>query len=74
MHMTLLGLSALANRPLLSHATTAPTGEALADQQLGGVIMLLVGGASYLSGGLGLTASVLRSKTGTRLRGQESTA
>lgn len=74
MHMTLLGaLFALANRPLFLHATSAPTGEALADQQLGGVIMLLVGGASYLIGGLGLTVSVLRSKTGPRLRGQEST-
>jgi putative membrane protein len=74
MHMTLLGaLFALANRPLFLHATSARPQEALADQHLGGIIMLLVGGASYLIGGLGLTASVLRSKTGPRLGGQEST-
>jgi putative membrane protein len=74
MHMTLLGaLFALASRPLFLHATSASPREALADQQLGGVIMLLVGGASYLIGGLGLTASVLRSKAGSRLGGQEST-
>jgi putative membrane protein len=74
MHMTLLGaLFALANRPLFLHATSAPPREALADQQLGGVIMLLVGGASYLIGGLGLTAAMLRSKKRPRLGGQEST-
>jgi putative membrane protein len=56
MHMTLLGaLFALGNRPLF-HDTPS----ALDDQQLGGVIMLLVGGASYLVGGLGLTALALR--------------
>ena len=64
MHMTLLGaLFALANRPLFQHAT--PTPAALADQHLGGVIMLLVGGASYLFGGLSLTARMLR---GTRVQ------
>jgi putative membrane protein len=57
MHMTLLGaLFALANRPLFQHATPA----SLPDQHLGGVIMLLVGGVSYLAGGLGLTARILR--------------
>ena len=72
MHMTLLGaLFALASRPLFLHATSALPREALADQQLGGVIMLLVGGASYLIGGLGLTASALRSKSPSRL-GRES--
>jgi putative membrane protein len=74
MHMTLLGaLFALANRPLFLHATSAPPEEALADQHLGGVIMLLVGGASYLIGGLGLTVSALRAKTESRLDRQEST-
>lgn len=61
MHMTLLGaLFALANRPLFSHAPVGSSLSSLADQQLGGVIMLLVGGASYLVGGLWLTAAMLR--------------
>ncbi len=48
MHMTLLGaLLALSSRPFYGHP--------LDDQQLGGVIMLLIGGASYLLGGLGLS-------------------
>jgi putative membrane protein len=64
MHMTLLGaLFALAKRPLFVHAPDAPAISALADQQLGGVIMLLVGGASYLAGGLWLTAVILRRGT-----------
>jgi putative membrane protein len=66
MHMTLLGaLLALAPRPLYAHA--AHSGHAdpgqldpLADQHLGGAIMLLGGGASYLMGGLWLTAALLR--------------
>jgi putative membrane protein len=58
MHMTLLGaLFALAPRPLYAHAAS------IADQHLGGVIMLLVGGASYLAGGLWLTARVLAGST-----------
>lgn len=62
MHMTLLGaLFALADRPLFAHASTGPAAlSPLADQQLGGVIMLLVGGASYLAGGLWLIGSLLR--------------
>jgi putative membrane protein len=61
MHMTLLGaLFALANRPLFHH--TAP--ESLADQHLGGAIMLLAGGASYLAGGLWLTSRMLRAPIG----------
>jgi putative membrane protein len=64
MHMTLLGaLFALANRPLFEHAPSLGASPAVADQQLGGVIMLLVGGASYLLGGLGLTAVALRSRS-----------
>jgi putative membrane protein len=60
MHMTLLGaLFALANRPLFRHVESAAASR-IADQQLGGVIMLLVGGASYLFGALWLTATVLR--------------
>jgi putative membrane protein len=58
MHMTLLGaLFALANRPLFTHVDGAA---ALADQHLGGAIMLTVGGASYLIGGLWLCARMLR--------------
>lgn len=61
MHMTLLGvLLALASRPLYHHGGLALFGwSALEDQQLGGVIMLLVGGASYLAGGLYLLAQLL---------------
>lgn len=54
MHMTLLGaLLALAPRPLYSHG-------ALEDQHLGGAVMLLVGAASYLAGGLALCLALLR--------------
>ena len=61
MHMTLLGaLFAVAGRPLFQHDGGADSAAAIADQQLGGVIMLCVGGASYLAGGLWLTAVALR--------------
>jgi putative membrane protein len=61
MHMTLLGaLFALAGRPLFPHGAAVGSAAAIADQQLGGVIMLLVGGAAYLIGGLALTAVALR--------------
>ena len=67
MHMTLLGaLLALTPRPLYGHASTllAP----LDDQHLGGAIMLLIGGASYLAGGLWLTMRLLQERglTGER--------
>ncbi len=70
MHMTLLGvLVALAPRPLFADAgftclgvTVAP----LADQQLGGVVMLLIGAGGYLAGGLALLAGLLRPE-GARL-------
>ena len=59
MHMTLLGaLFAMAPRPLY-HVTEAASYTLLIDQHRGGVIMLLVGGASYLAGGLWLTADLL---------------
>jgi putative membrane protein len=74
MHMTLLGaLFALANRPLFQHTASVDSQTAIADQQLGGVIMLLVGGASYLLGGLGLTAVALRSRSTTTVEPQGST-
>jgi putative membrane protein len=60
MHMTLLGaLLALTPRPLYHHSASAPGVTPLDDQQLGGAIMLLVGGIAYLAGGLWLTARML---------------
>jgi putative membrane protein len=73
-HMTLLGaLFALANRPLFGHPLSAGAPTAVTDQQLGGVIMLLVGGVSYLLGGLGLTAVALRSRGASAVGAQGST-
>jgi putative membrane protein len=61
MHMTLLGaLLALTPRPLYTHLEGFAGLLPLQDQHLGGVIMLLVGGLSYLLGGLWLTAGLLR--------------
>jgi len=61
MHMTLLGaLLALTPRPLYHHTEGVTGLTPLDDQHLGGVIMLLVGGLSYLLGGLWLTAGLLR--------------
>jgi putative membrane protein len=61
MHMTLLGaLLALAPRPLYAHAGSSANLTPLDDQHLGGAIMLLVGGLSYLAGGLWLTATLVR--------------
>ncbi len=75
MHMTLLGaLFALANRPLYQHASSVSVPSVIADQQLGGIIMLLVGGASYLLGGLWLTVVVLRSETASSVGQQGATA
>jgi putative membrane protein len=73
MHMTLLGaLFALTNRPLFQHGPPTAGLASVADQHLGGVIMLLVGGASYLVGGLWLTSVVLRSATVSSVGRQES--
>jgi putative membrane protein len=65
MHMTLLGaLLALSPRPLYAHTSGGgPAG--LDDQHLGGAIMLLVGGLSYLAGGLGLSAALLKARART---------
>lgn len=66
-HMTLLGaIFALTPRPLYAHAGYGA--DALFDQHLGGGIMLLVGGASYLAGGLWLTSRILTSRNGPPLR------
>ena len=60
MHMTLLGaLLALAPRPLYHHSDEMHSA-ALADQHLGGAVMLIVGGVSYLAGGLALAFGLLR--------------
>jgi putative membrane protein len=61
MHMTLLGaLVALTPRLLYAHGHGMAGAAALADQHLGGAIMLFVGGVAYLAGGIWLTASLLR--------------
>jgi hypothetical protein len=57
----------MANRPLFGHGGSGLDPLArLDDQHLGGAIMLLVGGASYLAGGLWLTADLLGSEWGQR--------
>ena len=68
MHMTLLGaLLALSPRPLYTHAHAAGgVLSPLADQHLGGAIMLLLGGLSYLAGGLVLMVQLLRDVEGRR--------
>jgi putative membrane protein len=61
MHMTLLGaLLGLTPRPLYHHTEGFSGLTPLEDQHLGGAIMLLVGGISYLAGGLWLTAGLVR--------------
>ena len=71
MHMTLLGaLLALSPRALYVHQLTAAGGRTpLEDQHLGGAIMLLVGGASYLAGGLALSAKLLNAGPAVERRG-----
>lgn len=63
MHMTLLGaLLALSPRPLYGEGEVTCLGvtlDAAADQQVGGVVMLLVGAAVYLAGGVVLLARML---------------
>ncbi|WJH38053.1 cytochrome c oxidase assembly protein (plasmid) [Aliirhizobium terrae] len=65
MHMTLLGaLLALSPRALYGDGEVSCFGIALSpvvDQQAGGVIMLLVGAAVYLAGGVSLLATTLNS-------------
>jgi putative membrane protein len=65
MHMTLLGaLLALSPRALYGDGEVSCFGIVLApitDQQVGGVIMLLVGAAVYLAGGVSLLATTLNS-------------
>jgi putative membrane protein len=64
MHMTLLGaLLALSPRPLYAHVEGFGRLAPLEDQHLGGAIMLIVGGVSYLAGGLWLMVGLLRAAT-----------
>lgn len=67
MHMTLLSaLIGLAPRPIYGRHLHHPGGpSALTDQQLGGVVMLGIGGVIYLAGGLMLMARVLRRQAAT---------
>lgn len=64
MHMTLLGvLLALAPRPLYGDGDVTCFGiflSAAVDQQIGGIVMLMVGSLAYLLGGILLLAGVLR--------------
>ena len=70
MHMTLLGaLLALGPRSLYEHHQGFAGMTALEDQHLGGAIMLLVGGASDLAGGLWLSARLLNAKPALERRG-----
>lgn len=64
MHMTLLGaLLALGPRTLYHHPAGGAWGlSPLADQHLGGAVMLLVGGVSYLAGGLWLASDLVRDR------------
>lgn len=64
MHMTLLGaLIGLAPRNLYPMHGSTPFGlDALADQQLGGAVMLSIGAGAYLAGGLWLLFELLRDR------------
>jgi putative membrane protein len=68
MHMTLLGaLLSLAPRPLYGDEPVTCLGLVLdpaRDQQLGGTVMLLVGGAVCLAGGLALVSRALGPEPG----------
>ncbi|MCB9537296.1 MAG: cytochrome c oxidase assembly protein [Myxococcales bacterium] len=61
MHMTLLGaLLVVAQRPLYGDHGAPGALAPIHDQQIGGALMLLMGGAAYLAGALTLAADVLR--------------
>ncbi len=71
-HMTLLGvLLTLAPRPLYGAGDVTCLGITLsreADQQLGGVVMLMVGAAAYLLGAIILLADILKPTPSERCR------
>ncbi|HEX2139343.1 MAG TPA: cytochrome c oxidase assembly protein [Woeseiaceae bacterium] len=61
MHMILLGtLLVLARRPLYGHGSAAGAEAMLAEQQAGGILMLIGGGLPYLAGGLWLVWQLLQ--------------
>jgi putative membrane protein len=70
MHVTLLGaLLALPSRVLYAahgHHASSTRLTPLEDQQLGGAIMLTVGGLVYLAGGVALMAKLLRARESSR--------
>jgi len=67
-HMTLLGaLFALTPRPLY-HTGLASQAAALADQQLGGVLMLAVSACSYIAAGLWMASRILGRSEPSRAR------
>jgi putative membrane protein len=64
MHMTLLGaLLTLTSRPLYVHSAGFSSFTHLDDQHLGGSIMLIVGGISYLAGSLWLMIGLIKGTT-----------
>ena len=66
MHMTLLGaLLALSQRLLFAHHQSVSGLDPVLDQNLGGAIMLVVGGIVFLSGGLWLVRDVMRYRVST---------
>lgn len=71
-HMTLLGaLLSLAPRSLYGEGTVTCFGIEIStatDQQIGGVIMLLLGAAVYLAGGVALLARLLSVEPGRAVR------
>ena len=64
-HMTLLGVLLVA-APRVLYAHGAAMDAALHDQQLGGVLMLSIGGVAYLAGALVLLRRVLHWPDGAR--------
>ncbi len=71
MHMTLLGvLIALAPRSLYSHHSAMGGLTAIEDQHLGGAVMVLMGGVTYLVGGLWLMSELLNRRGLNRMEQQ----
>ncbi|MCM2374879.1 cytochrome c oxidase assembly protein [Aporhodopirellula aestuarii] len=67
MHMTLLGaLLTMSPRLLYSHHHVGGL-DPLTDQYLGGAVMLVVGGAAFLAGGLALTWDLIRNRQMTEI-------
>ncbi|WAJ30226.1 cytochrome c oxidase assembly protein [Antarcticirhabdus aurantiaca] len=76
MHMTLLGgLLLFAPRPLYACAELCSPAAGLTpleDQQLGGVLMLTIGGSAYLLGGVVLLGSILKERRGAHEAGERT--